>query len=84
MAIPFRDVWSRRLVHAVVAGAAADLLRCRSTSAVLAHKVVVPSTLGTFLRAFSFGHVRQLDKVSEAMFPRAVPRRGADTKPMTL
>jgi hypothetical protein len=24
---------------------------------------MAPSTLGTFLRAFTFGHVRQLDKV---------------------
>jgi hypothetical protein len=37
MAIPFRDVWSRRLVHAMVACAEADLLRSRSASAVLAH-----------------------------------------------
>ena len=31
--------------------------------AVLGHAVSAPSTLGTFLRAFTFGHVRQLDRV---------------------
>ena len=30
---------------------------------VLGHRVMAPSTLGTFLRAFTFGHVRQLDRV---------------------
>jgi Transposase DDE domain group 1 len=55
------------LVHAMVAGAShidhADVLRSGATSAVLAHRVMAPSTLGTFLRAFTFGHVRQLDAV---------------------
>jgi hypothetical protein len=40
-----------------------DLLRSGQTSAVLGHGVMAPSTLGTFLRAFTFGHVRQLDRV---------------------
>jgi len=39
------------------------LLRSGQTPAVLDHRVAAPSTLGTFLRAFTFGHVRQLDKV---------------------
>jgi hypothetical protein len=72
---PFPGRRVATLVHAMVAGAQciddADLLRSGSTSGVLAHKVMAPSTLGTFLRAFSFGHVRQLDKVSEAMLTRA-------------
>ena len=55
------------LVHAMVAGAShidhADMLRAGSTAAVLSHRVMAPSTLGTFLRAFSFGHVRQFEKV---------------------
>ena len=50
------------LVHAMVAGAShidhADMLRAGSTEAVLGHRVMAPSTLGTFLRAFTFGHVR--------------------------
>ncbi len=55
------------LVHAMVAGAShidhADVLRAGDTARVLGHQVMAPSTLGTFLRAFSFGHVRQLDAV---------------------
>jgi hypothetical protein len=60
------------LVHAMVAGAShighAERLRSGATGRVLGHRVMAPSTLGTFLRAFSFGHVRQLDAViSEAL-----------------
>jgi Transposase DDE domain group 1 len=55
------------IVHAMVAGAShidhADMLRAGSTAAVLEHRVMAPSTLGTFLRAFTFGHVRQFEKV---------------------
>jgi hypothetical protein len=40
-----------------------DVLRSGQTRAVLGHAVAAPSTLGTFLRAFTFGHVRQLDRV---------------------
>jgi hypothetical protein len=40
-----------------------DLLRAGRTGLVLGHRVAAPSTLGTFLRAFTFGHVRQLDRV---------------------
>jgi hypothetical protein len=36
-----------------------------------------PSTLGTFLRAFSFGHVRQLDAVS-ARFVAGLARHAPD------
>jgi hypothetical protein len=73
---PFPGRRVATLVHAMVAGAQciddADVLRSGSTAEVLAHKVMAPSTLGTFLRAFSFGHVRQLDKLSE----RCSPGRG--------
>ena len=55
------------LVHAMVAGAShidhANVLRAGSTAKVLDHRVMAPSTLGTFLRAFTFGHVRQLEAV---------------------
>ena len=55
------------LVHAMVAGAShidhADVLRSGGTPQVLPFRVMTPSTLGTFLRAFSFGHVRQLEAV---------------------
>jgi Transposase DDE domain group 1 len=40
-----------------------DILRAGRTGEVLDHEVAAPSTLGTFLRAFTFGHVRQLDRV---------------------
>ena len=48
-----------------------DLLRSGQTSAVLGHRVAAPSTLGTFLRAFTFGHVRQLDRVLGVSLARA-------------
>lgn len=48
-----------------------DLLRSGSTTTVLGHRVAAPSTLGTFLRAFSFGHVRQLDRVLGRSLERA-------------
>ena len=41
----------------------ADALRAGSSSAVLGHALSAPSTLGTFLRSFTWGHARQLDKV---------------------
>src|SRR5215210_7427779 len=48
-----------------------DLLRAGRTGQVLGHAVAAPSTLGTFLRAFSFGHVRQLDRVLADTLTRA-------------
>jgi Transposase DDE domain group 1 len=63
------------LVHAMIAGAShidhADLLRAGSTAGVLGHRVMAPSTLGTFLRAFTFGHVRQLEAVIGKALGRA-------------
>jgi hypothetical protein len=64
-ALPGRKVLT--LVHAMVAGGShidhADVLRSGATEAVLPHRVMAPSTLGTFLRSFTFGHIRQLDAV---------------------
>jgi len=48
-----------------------DVLRSAQTAAVLGHRVAAPSTLGTFLRAFTFGHVRQLDRVLADSLKRA-------------
>src|SRR5579859_5037576 len=48
-----------------------DVLRSGQTRAVLGHGVSAPSTLGTFLRAFTFGHVRQLDRVLAESLARA-------------
>jgi hypothetical protein len=70
---PGRKVMS--LVSAMCLGADCiedcDLLRSGQTRAVLGHRVAAPSTLGTFLRAFSFGHVRQLDRVLAESLCRA-------------
>ena len=63
------------LVHAMCAGAThidhADMLRSGSTGRVLGHQVMAPSTLGTFLRSFTFGHLRQLDRVIGEAIARA-------------
>jgi hypothetical protein len=48
-----------------------DVLRSGQTAAVLGHGVAAPSTLGTFLCAFTFGHVRQLDRVLAVTLGRA-------------
>jgi hypothetical protein len=56
-AMPGRKVMT--LVHGMLAGADSiddmDVVRARSTGLVLGHGVMAPSTLGTFLRAFTFG-----------------------------
>jgi len=63
------------LVHSIVAGgshiAHAEVLRSGASEAVLPHRVMAPSTLGTFLRAFTFGHVRQLEAVVGETLRRA-------------
>lgn len=48
----------------------ADALRSGATAAVLGHAVLAPSTLGTFLRSFTWGHARQLDVVSGELLAR--------------
>ena len=63
------------LVHAMLLGADSiddcEVLRSGETSRVLSHRVLAPSTLGTFLRGFTFGHVRQLDRVLAETLCRA-------------
>src|SRR3954465_5149668 len=49
----------------------ADVLRSGNTAALLPHGVLAPSTLGTFLRSFTFGHVRQLEAVVAQVLERA-------------
>ena len=49
----------------------ADALRAGGTASVLGCVVKAPSTLGTFLRSFRWGHVRQLDRVSRQLLARA-------------
>ena len=63
------------LVASALAGgeciADADALRSGGTASVLACTVKAPSTLGTFLRSFRWGHARQLDHVSRKLLARA-------------
>ena len=49
----------------------ADVLRTGRTACALGCVVKAPSTLGTFLRSFRWGHVRQLDRVSRELLARA-------------
>ena len=49
----------------------ADVLRAGGTARVLGFTAKAPSTLGTFLRSFRWGHVRQLDRVSRELLARA-------------
>jgi hypothetical protein len=55
------------LLFAMVLGADSiddcDVLRAGRTRRLLGGWLPAPSTLGTFLRAFTFGHVRQLDRL---------------------
>ena len=49
----------------------ADVLRTGGTACTLGSRVKAPSTLGTFLRSFRWGHVRQLDRVSRELLAQA-------------
>ena len=63
----------------------ADALRSGSTGRVLGCKVKAPSTLGTFLRSFRWGHVRQLDRVSRELLARAwATGAGPGAGPLTI
>ena len=64
----------------------ADALRAGGTAGVLGCVVKAPSTLGTFLRSFRWGHVRQLDRVSRQLLARAWKPLGPDpaTAPFTI
>jgi hypothetical protein len=62
------------LVFAMILGADSiddcGVLRAGRTGRLLGGWIPAPSTLGTFLRAFTFGHVRQLD----ALLGRSIER----------
>ena len=63
----------------------ADALRAGATGRVLGFTVKAPSTLGTFLRSFRWGHVRQLDAVSRALLARAwAAGAGPGAEPLTI
>jgi hypothetical protein len=86
---PFPGRRAATLVHSLVIGGTciddADVLRSGSTSLVLPHRVMAPSTLGTFLRGFTFGNVRQLDAVAEQLLTRAwALGAGPGDVPMTI
>ena len=63
------------LIYAMVLGADCiddcALLRAGRARRLLGGWLPAPSTLGTFLRAFTFGHVRQLDRVLDQTLCRA-------------
>ena len=63
------------LIAAMVAGAThidhVDVLRAGATQTVLGFKVMATSTIGTVLRSFTFGCVRQLDAVASRLLANA-------------
>ncbi len=70
---PGRKVLS--LVFAMLLGADCiddcAVLRAGNTQTLLGHRAMAPSTLGTFLRSFTFAHVRQLAQVLGLLIARA-------------
>jgi hypothetical protein len=76
------------VIHSALAGGDSiddcDVLRAGSTQVLLGHVVLAPSTIGIFLRSFTWGHARQLDKVAGELLCRAwsagaAPGHGAVT-----
>ncbi|MGH2882886.1 MAG: IS1380 family transposase, partial [Solirubrobacteraceae bacterium] len=63
------------LIYAMLLGADSiddcEVLRAGRTRRLLGGWLPAPSTLGTFLRAFTFGHVRQLDQLLAETITRA-------------
>ena len=63
----------------------ADALRAGGTEQTLGCVVKAPSTLGTFLRSFRWGHVRQLDRVSrESLAGARTAGAGPGDDPLTI
>jgi hypothetical protein len=83
---PGRKVLS--LVATILAGGShidhVDMLRAGATQRVLPFRVMAPSTLGTFLRSFTFGHVCQLDRVIGETLRRAWSVGAGPAGPMTI
>ncbi len=62
-----------------------DALRAGGTGRVLGFRVKAPSTLGTFLRGFRWGHVRQLDRASRELLKSAwAAGAGPGSDPLTI
>jgi Transposase DDE domain group 1 len=77
------------VVAAILAGAThidhVDMLRAGATDRVLPFKPMAASTIGTFLRSFTFGHVRQLDAVAGRVLQRAwAAGAGPGDKPVVI
>jgi Transposase DDE domain group 1 len=77
------------LVATIMAGGThidhAHMLRAGATQRVLPFRVMAPSTRGTFLRGFTFGHVRQLDRVIGEVLRRAwAAGTGPGDRPVTI
>ena len=77
------------LIHSMLAGgdsiADTNVVRAGATQGVLGHAVLAPSTLGTFLRSFTVGHVRQLDAVGREMLrPAWEGERGPGARALTI
>src|SRR6266542_540262 len=63
----------------------ADALRAGGTERILGFTIKAASTLGTFLRSFRWGHVRQLDRVSRELLARAwAAGAGPGADPLTI
>jgi Transposase DDE domain group 1 len=63
----------------------ANALRAGGTERILGFSVKAASTLGTFLRSFRWGHVRQLDAVSRDLLARAwAAGAGPGGAPLTI
>ena len=63
----------------------AEALRAGGTGRILGCTVKAPSALGTFLRSFRWGHVRQLDRVSRELLARAwAVGAGPGDSPLTV
>jgi hypothetical protein len=77
------------LIHSALSGGDciddAGAMRVASTPEVLGHAVRAPSTLGTFLRSFTWGHVSQADRVLDELICRAwASGAGPGTGPVTV
>ena len=63
----------------------ADVLRTGGTARAIGCVVKAPSSMGTFLRSFRWGHVRQLDRVSRELLARAWSTgAGPSDAPLTI
>ena len=77
------------LVAAMLAGAThidhVEMLRAGGTGRVLGFTPMAPSTVGSFLRTFTFGHARQLEAVLSRTLARAWGLgAGPGDKPLTV